>query len=65
MPQDSLLTMLNYPPIKSKDIVVDDKNKRWAARQIRTIEKGGITIEQSVQCSLVALDDDVYTFPVE
>jgi len=28
MPSDTLLTMLNFPPLKPRDVIVDDVNKR-------------------------------------
>jgi len=63
-PLDNLLLMLNYPPVRSKDILIDDKNQRWVSRQVKTIEKNGFLIEQSVRCSLIALDDKIYEVPI-
>lgn len=60
MPSDVLLTTLGYPPIKPKDIIVDDKRQMWVARQIRPIERLGHTIEQSIQMSLISTDDIIY-----
>ena len=59
-PSDSLLTMLNYPPLKVRDVIVDESNKRWAVRAVRSVEKKGFVVEQSAQCSLIALEDKVY-----
>ena len=61
MPQDALFTTLNFPPVRSKDIVVDDSNKRWIVKEVRTVEKDGFVIEQNAQCSLIAYDDIIYT----
>ena len=60
MPADVLLTMLNYPPIRPRDILIDDNNKRWMVKQVRPTEKGGVLIEQNAQCTLVAFDDPIY-----
>lgn len=64
MPSDTLLTMLNFPPLKPRDIIVDDVNKRWIVKNIRTIEKDGFIIEQSAQLNLISQDDLIYTIPV-
>lgn len=58
--QDTLFTMLGFPPLRAKDVVVDDTNKRWIIKQVQNVEKGGYVIEQVAQCSLIALDDVVY-----
>ena len=59
-PSDSLLTILNFPPLTIRDVIVDESNKRWAIRAVRTIEKKGFIIEQNAQCSLISMDDKVY-----
>lgn len=65
MPQDTMFTMLNFPPLRSQDIVVDENNKRWMVKQVRSVEKNGFLIEQNAQCSLIALDDIIYTIDNE
>ena len=64
MPQDVLLTLLNFPPIRSKDVIVDDNNQRWIVKQLRPTEKLGFVIEQNAQCSLISFDDEVYDVPL-
>jgi hypothetical protein len=56
-----LLTILNYPPLQVRDVIIDESNKRWAVRSIRTTEKKGFLLEQQAQCSLIAQEDKVYS----
>lgn len=63
-PSDIMLIMLHYPLIIPRDIIVDDKGKRWLAVQVRYTEKLGKVIEQNIQLSLIAYDDIVYTIPL-
>jgi len=60
MPHDALFTMLNFPPIRTRDIVIDDRNQRWIVKQIRKTEKLGYVIEYNAQCSLISHDDQIY-----
>ena len=64
MPSDALLNTLNFPPLRPRDVIVDNINRRWLVRQIRPVEKGGVLIEQAVQISLIAPDDYVYQLPI-
>lgn len=59
-PSDSLLTVLDFPPLKTRDVIVDDHGKRWAVRAVKKLERKGFIIEQQAQCSLIAFDDKVY-----
>lgn len=61
VPKDVIFYTLNFPPLRAKDVVVDDENQRWIVKQVVPTKKNGFLIEQSVQCSLIALDDIVYT----
>jgi len=65
MPHDALFTMLNFPPIRTRDIIVDDKNQRWIVKQIRKTEKLGYVIEHNAQCSLISQDDQIYDLEKE
>jgi len=56
-PSDSLLTILNHPPLVVRDVVVDEKGQRWAVRAVRRIERLGFSIEQQAQLSLISFDD--------
>lgn len=60
MPSDVMLNVLNFPPITIKDLVVDDNRNIWVVRQVRTVERLGFIMEQSVQLSLVDPHDIVY-----
>lgn len=60
MPHDALFTMLNFPPIRTRDIIVDDRNQRWIVKQIRKTEKLGYVIEYNAQCSLISFNDQIY-----
>lgn len=64
-PSDNLITMLNYPPLQPRDIIVDDQGRRWAVIQIRTVEKLGRVIEQSAQLGLIDYGDILYSIPVD
>lgn len=59
-PSDTMLTMLHYPKLSPKDIIVDDYNNRYIVNQIRLIEKIGFNFEQQAQLSLIAYDDSIY-----
>lgn len=61
VPKDIVIHVLNFPPLRAKDIIVDDENNRWIVKQVVPTKMGGFIIEQSVQCSLIALDDIIYT----
>jgi hypothetical protein len=61
VPKDIIFYTLNFPPLRAKDIIVDDENQRWVVKQVVPTKKNGFLIEQSVQCSLIAFDDIVYT----
>ena len=65
VPKDIIFYTLNFPPLRAKDIVVDDENNRWLVKQVVPTKKNGFLIEQSVQCSLIAFDDIVYTIDNE
>lgn len=59
-PSDSLLYMLGYPPLKPRDIIIDDNKHLWTVVQVRTIERVGYIIEQIVQIALIAQDELLY-----
>ncbi len=64
MPSDSMLNLVGVPPVKTNDVIVDDTNKRWSIKSVRTIEKGGIIIEQICQLTLIAPADLIYQIEV-
>tara|TARA_Y100000004_G_scaffold196679_1_gene267555 strand:- start:623 stop:1429 length:807 start_codon:yes stop_codon:yes gene_type:complete len=64
MPSDALLNTLNFPPLRPRDVIVDNINRRYLVRQVRPIEKNGVLIEQAVQISLISPDDYVYQLPL-
>ena len=59
-PSDSLLYMLGYPPLKPRDIIVDDNNHLWTIVQVRTIERRGYIVEQNAQIASLAQDELLY-----
>jgi hypothetical protein len=61
-PSDSVLYMLGYPPLKSRDIIADDNNHLWTVVQIRTTEHLGYIIEQQAQIASIAQDDFLYRY---
>lgn len=63
-PSDVLLVALRYPPIVPRDVIVDDKGKRWLVLNIRYVEKMSRSIEQQIQASLLDVDDLIYNLPV-
>lgn len=63
-PSDSLLTILNHPPLTVRDVIVDEKGQRWAVRAVRKVERLGFAIEQQAQLSLISFDDKVYKVSV-
>ena len=64
MPSDALVNMMSFPPLGPRDVIVDNINRRWLIRQVRTVEKSGVVIEQSAQISLISPDDFVYQISV-
>ena len=64
MPSDCMLTLVGVPPVKVNDVIIDDSNKRWAIKSVRTIEKGGIIIEQICQLTLISPSDLIYQIGV-
>ena len=60
MPSDCMMNLVGVPPVKIGDIVVDDAAKRWAIKSVRTVEKGGVLIEQMCQLTLVSPSDILY-----
>lgn len=64
MPSDSILFLLNFPLIKSMDIVVDDNNDRWVVQDVRAIRKLNKIIEQKVHLALIMADDPLYNIVV-
>jgi len=59
-PSDSMLYMLGYPPLKSRDIVADDNNHLWTVVQVRSTEHLGYVIEQQAQIASLAQDELLY-----
>ena len=64
MPSDCMINLVGVPPLKTNDVIVDDTNKRWMVKAVRTIEKGGIIIEQIVQLTLISPADLIYQIGV-
>jgi hypothetical protein len=61
---DCLMTVLDYPIIEDKDIIVDDKGNRWIVISVRPIEKLGYLIEQQVQLGLIVYGDPIYDISI-
>lgn len=65
-PSDSVLTLLNTPPLEIADIIIDPKtDKRYYVQRVRTLEMLGAPIEQQAQISLIHIDDELYEYNVE
>lgn len=65
-PSDSILTMLNTPPLEIADVVIDPKtDKRYHIQRVRTLELLGSIIEQQAQLSLIHIDDAIYEYDVK
>lgn len=63
-PSDAVLNILNKPPIKPKDIVIDENNERFYIQQIRHVEMLGSVIEQKAQVSKIHPGDRIYNYDV-
>ncbi len=57
---DRILYTIGYPPMKPKDVIIDDTNTRWLVGQVRTIEFKGYVVEQQVQLVYIQPDDIIY-----
>lgn len=65
-PSDSVLTMLNKPPLETGDIIVDPKKDlRYYIQRTRTLEMLGAPIEQQAQISLVHIGDEIYNISLK
>lgn len=64
MPSDIMMNIVGVAPIKQSDIIVDDAAKRWMIKSVRTVEKGGIIIEQMAQLTLISPSDIIYKLGV-
>lgn len=62
-PSDGILYALQYPPLRSSDIIVF-KNQRYYVLQVKNVERLGIAIEQQAQISLIHEDDEIYNIEV-
>jgi len=63
-PGDTILTLLNYPVIIPRDIIVDRNNRRWQVVQVRPVERGLYLISQQALLRLINKGDIAYTFPI-
>lgn len=64
-PSDAVLNILNKPPLKPKDIVIDNNNERYYVQRIKPIQMLGVTIEQQAQISKVHPGDEIYDYSIE
>lgn len=62
---DSLLYILGFPPLKPKDIIIDDNNHLWTIVQVRTIERLGYIIEQIAQIASISQDELLYKYLIK
>lgn len=53
-----------FPPIKSKDMVVEAENKRWVVDKVSYTEKRRAVIRQELQMTQYPKDDIKYSVPV-
>ena len=63
-PSDAVLHMLNRPPIKPKDIIINESNERFYIQQVRYIEMLGKVLEQEAQISRIHPEDIIYKYDV-
>lgn len=63
-PSDAVLHMLNKPPIKPKDIIINESNERFYIQQIRYTEMLGKVLEQEAQISRIHPEDIIYKYNV-
>lgn len=63
-PGDAVIYFTCFPHVTSKDIIIDQKNRRWEVIQVRTVEKGQYIIEQDCQSRKVMSDDVIYDFNI-
>ena len=63
-PSDIMMNIVGVPPLKSSDVIIDDAAKRWMVKAVRTVDKGGVNIEQMCQLSVIDPSDILYTIPI-
>lgn len=61
---DAALFTSHHPHFETRDVVVDLNNRRWEVIQVRSVEKGMATLEQSLQIRRIPNDDILYRFSV-
>jgi len=64
MPSDAVLTMLDFPPLAPRDVVVDGRDRRWIIMQVRKLERAGFMIEQNCRLALISQEDIVYNISI-
>ena len=61
---NSLLTMTNYPPLVTRDVIVDETNRRFRIEQVVPTEFKMALLAQRARISYIDKDDVVYRYPI-
>jgi len=59
-----MMNIVGVPPLKSADVIIDDAAKRWMVKAVRSIDKGGVNIEQMCQLSIIDPSDILYKISI-
>jgi hypothetical protein len=61
---DTVVWITNYPPVKPRDVVVDQMSRRWKVVSVRRIERLGFVVQQFMQLRIIQKVDIEQSIPV-
>jgi len=56
--------LIDFPPLKPKDIIVEAENRRWRVAQVNTTERLRATLHQEIVVHAVPLSDIEFKLPI-
>lgn len=64
IPSDTVGTMISFPPVKPKDILIESENKRWKVDHVRETQRLRSTVRQMLGLHEIPRGDIEYALPV-
>lgn len=62
---DTVAWITNFPPVKPRDLVIDQMSRRWKVVSVRRIERLNFVVQQFMQLRVVQKVDVEYCIPIE
>jgi predicted house-cleaning noncanonical NTP pyrophosphatase (MazG superfamily) len=56
--------LINYPPVKPGDLIIENENRRWLIHVMRPTERLRATIHQELEIKEVLKSDIAYKLPI-